>query len=116
MVQKIYCLYDSKAEAFLQPMFIPNLGLCLRSLQNALDKPDSHIAKYVDDYSLFELGEWDDNTAEITMLTAHKKIGQVRELTSNTNSQSPTSGDRRVPKVETQKKTPQGDLKNVGFQ
>lgn len=60
MIMKIFSVRDAKVEAFLQPFFSPTLGAAIRSLMEAVNDPGHQFAKNVGDYSLFELGEFDD--------------------------------------------------------
>jgi len=63
---KIYTVHDSKAEAYLQPFFARSNGEAIRSFTQAINTPDHQFAKYSADYTLFEIGEFDDNTGVIT--------------------------------------------------
>jgi len=56
---KVFSVYDSKAEAFLQPFFSPNAGVALRSFERAANDESTDFCRYASDYSLFEIGEWE---------------------------------------------------------
>lgn len=65
MIMKIFAIRDAKVEAFLQPFFSPTVGAAIRSLMEAVNDPQHQFAKNSYDYSLFELGEFDDASGRI---------------------------------------------------
>lgn len=62
MKQEIFSVYDSAAQAFLQPFFSPSLGSALRSLTDAVNDPKHEFSKHAGDYTLFKLGSFSDDT------------------------------------------------------
>ncbi len=68
MKLKIFAIYDSKAAAFITPFYVPNQQLAIRGFQNARADPTHAFSRNPTDYTLHELGEWDDTNASITML------------------------------------------------
>ena len=79
MESKIYAIYDSKAEAFMQPFFAGTAGLALRSFADAANNPDSVIAKYPHDFELFELGVFDDQSGKFVIHEHRKPLGFAHE-------------------------------------
>ena len=65
MIMKIYSIYDEKAKAYLPPFFLNNDEVAMRAVENCLDTPDHQFAKHPQDYTLYYIGEWDDNSANI---------------------------------------------------
>lgn len=65
MIRLMLSLRDSKAEVFLPPFFVPTVGVAYRQLQDELKRPDSELAKHAGDYSLYQVGTWDDETGEV---------------------------------------------------
>lgn len=63
MMSKAYCLYDSKLEAYLTPFFAPNRGVAMRHFADLVANEDHPFGKHPEDYTLFELGDFDDVTA-----------------------------------------------------
>lgn len=80
MTMKLFTVWDAKAEAYLQPFFCPTKGQALRSFSAAVNKPDHDLHLYAEDYSLFEIGEWDDSTGIITMLEHRIPLGGAHEF------------------------------------
>lgn len=55
---------DRAADAYGRPMFVPSVGVALRSFSDEVNREDSEnqLNKHPDDFDLYELGEFDDNT------------------------------------------------------
>ena len=68
-MQKLYTVYDEKAEAFLPPFFVPAHGLALRAFKDCVNSKDHQFGKHPSDYTLFYLGDWDDVTCEFDIGT-----------------------------------------------
>lgn len=86
MKMYVYSLHDSKAGAFLRPFYAPSKGLALRAVLAALEDPNHDLAKYPGDFTLFELGEWEDTTAVYTPHEAKQSLGTMLELGNRTES------------------------------
>ncbi len=66
MLMRIFTVYDCKAEAYLPPFYNQSRGSALRSFSDTVNDQNSLIAKHSADFTLFELGAWDDQDAEFT--------------------------------------------------
>lgn len=60
MKLRAYAVYDSKAEAYLRPFFAGTRGQAVRSFSDAINDPLHEMAKHAEDYTLFEIGAFDD--------------------------------------------------------
>lgn len=65
MKTKIYTIFDSKAEAFNAPFYFQHDAQAIRGFADAVNSPESHIGMHPEDYTLFVIGTYDDETAEI---------------------------------------------------
>lgn len=63
---KIYSVYDSKAEAYMAPWYARTKGEAIRSFEQAVINPETQLNKHPADYTLFELGEFDEYTGTLT--------------------------------------------------
>lgn len=61
-----FSIHDSKAEAFMQPFFAPTMGIAERSFQEACRNPETPMAKYPADFSLWVVGEFDEATGTLS--------------------------------------------------
>jgi len=80
MIYKVFCLFDSKVEAYLPPRYYRAKGEAIREFSEAVNMNDNGISKYPGDFTLFEIGEFDDSTGFITMLNAPVSIGNGLEF------------------------------------
>lgn len=72
---KIFTVYDSKAEAYLQPFFAPTIAVAIRSFTKAADNPSHDFHHFPGDFTLFELGEWDEQAGTTFMYDAQVSLG-----------------------------------------
>lgn len=62
---KIYAIHDMKAETFMQPWFVPTEAVAIRTFAKAANDPNHSIGENPRDYTLVEVGIWDDETGII---------------------------------------------------
>jgi hypothetical protein len=64
MKMKIYAVRDSKMNAYATPMFLQSDGHAIRSFGDAINQEDkdSLLWKHSEDFDLFALGEYDQET------------------------------------------------------
>jgi len=79
-VVKVYSVYDSKAEAYLPPIFFPTDAAAVRAFGSAVSSPDHDFCKYPEDYTLFAVGEWDEQKGELTGYSTQISIVTARSL------------------------------------
>lgn len=65
MIQKIFSIYDSKAEAFITPFFAPTAGVAIRSFATAANDEQHNFHQHADDYTLFEIGTFNSDTGDL---------------------------------------------------
>ena len=75
MLLKVYTIYYSGVEAYLQPFFMAANGAAIRGFSEIVNDPTHQFAKHPGDYTLFELGTYDDITAKFEMLPSPKSLG-----------------------------------------
>lgn len=80
MISKIFVIYDSKAEAYLQPFFMKSKGEAIRAISDLVDDPQHNFCKYAADFTLFEVGSFDDSNAVFSMHEAKQSIGCLIEF------------------------------------
>lgn len=61
------CVYDSKAEAFLPPIFSETAATAIRSFVTAVAQEGHNFSLYAEDYTLMKLGEWNELSAEFNL-------------------------------------------------
>ncbi len=67
MIQIICAVKDRAADAFGRPLFVPSVGLAIRSFSDEVNRSDSEnqMFNHFDDFDLYEIGSFDDNTGII---------------------------------------------------
>lgn len=71
---KMFTIYDSKAAAFLQPFFAATTAVAVRSFSAAARQEGHDFHNYAEDYTLFELGEFDQENAKMMLCDSPKSI------------------------------------------
>lgn len=66
MIMQVLVVYDSKARAHLLPMFVSHVEVGERGFADAANDDTTVIGRNPADFSLFHIGEWDDEIAEYT--------------------------------------------------
>ncbi len=66
MKHKLFVIHDSKAQAFLQPWFLQTEGMAMRAFADCVNDPENNFGRHPEDYNLFIIGEWDDQTGHAT--------------------------------------------------
>lgn len=80
MVLKVFGIYDSKAEAYLPPFFMKSKGEAIRALTSHVCDPQHNFSKYAEDFTLFELGSWNDSTSKFDLLPTPHSLGVLIEF------------------------------------
>lgn len=80
MKLKMYSIYDSKAQAYYKPMYSHQNGEALRLFIDALEDDKSQFYKHPGDFTIFEIGTWDDVEGHIELLAAKNNLGNGLEL------------------------------------
>lgn len=79
MISKAFSIYDGKAKIFHTPWFRPTAGLALRELEDLVNDNTTTICRHSGDFTLYEVGEYDDQNAEYTQHVPIKLLGTALE-------------------------------------
>ena len=66
MIHKIFAVYDSKAETYTPPYFQHKEAMAIRSFADCCNDPGHTFGVHPEDYTLYNLGEYDDSLGTIT--------------------------------------------------
>lgn len=80
MKLKIFTIYDQKAKAYITPFFLPEEGMAIRTFSDCVNDKDHQFGKHPQDYTLFNIGAFADNTAQIHMNDAPITLGNGVEF------------------------------------
>ena len=81
----MFTVYDSKAEAYLQPWGNKTKGQAIRMFTDTVRDEKSNFNKHPEDYTLFEIGEYDESTAELLAHEAKISLGSAIEMLQDNN-------------------------------
>lgn len=74
MLTKIFAVWDSKAEAYMQPQYYLTSGLAERAFTASCRSQESAFNSNPQDFCLFELGTFDDSCAKFEMLLTPRSV------------------------------------------
>ena len=82
---RIFSVYDSKAEAYLQPFFALTTAAGVRMFQRAAMDASSDFHLFAADYTLFELGEFDQSSGLIEQHATLVNLGTALQHVAQAN-------------------------------
>lgn len=80
MMWKVFSVYDSKVEAYLRPFFMRSRGEAIRGFVTVVNEAGTDFNKYPEDYTLFEIGDYDEKTGVISPSAAKTALGVAVEF------------------------------------
>lgn len=80
MIYKILAIRDRAADCFGQPIFTTSTGGGIRSFGDAINGQDKTLAAHPEDFDLYLLGIFDDNTGTFTQDGPAKMIAVGKDL------------------------------------
>ena len=66
MLLKIFAVYDSKLAAHFHPFYAPHAAIAKRAFTATVNDRESQIHAHPADFTLMELGTWNDETGEFS--------------------------------------------------
>ncbi len=66
MILLAFAIWDAAAEAYLPPMFMTTKGQAIRSFADAVNEEGHQFARHADDYTLFHVGQFNQDTGMFT--------------------------------------------------
>lgn len=84
MQKLMLTVYDSKAEVYLSPSITPNAAVFARELGDGLrQNPDSPLARHPEDFAVYLIATFDDETGDISVLPSRRLLYEVKDLVSS---------------------------------
>lgn len=65
---KVFSVWDKKALAYMNPFYYLQTGQAIRGFSDAVNDPQSPFFKHPEDFTLFQVGEWDDRDGRLGAL------------------------------------------------
>lgn len=79
MITKHFSVFDATAKFYSTTFPFKTIGEALRSFSTTAQDPKSQIGQYPKDFSLYHVGEYDDQTGKYTNLNQPVHLGTAQE-------------------------------------
>lgn len=89
MHMKAFAIYDSKAEAHIPPFFHGATGEAIRSFETAANNPEHQFHNHAADYTLFEIGSFDQVKGLLIPLEKTINLGCALHFRKDAGQASP---------------------------
>lgn len=76
----VAAVYDLKSESYLQPIFVPNKATAERAFSNSVNGRESDISQNPEDFIMYHIGEYDDESGLLTPLQPPAHIADAIKL------------------------------------
>ena len=86
MKQKVFAVYDSKAEVYTPPFYMVKTPEAIRAFAYQVNQPGNDFNRFPADYTLFEIGAFDNETGLLTPLGTPKSLGLAQEYIGEDNA------------------------------
>ena len=64
-MMKVFSIYDVKAGAYINPFFLPTVGMAVRTFIDCCKDSGHAFGQHPEDYALFQLAEFDNQSGNI---------------------------------------------------
>lgn len=85
MILVMVAVWDSAVQSFGTPFFVTNVGGALRSFKDEVNRTDgaSAVATNPDDFTLYEIGTFDNESGKLSGPVENKVIARGKDLVIN---------------------------------
>lgn len=83
MILKAFAILDTKANAFLQPFFMPATGMATRAFADMVNNKELPMYRHADDYRLAEIGTFNDSNGHLETTAEPNFIGSGTDFKEN---------------------------------
>lgn len=99
MQTKVFSLYDSKAKMFGPPFYMQTRGMAVRALADLTQDGNSMVSRHPDDFVLYQIAEFDDNTAEFINKNPHELVSMASDFKKPTIPNQIISSEKELKAV-----------------
>lgn len=75
MRHRMYTVFDSKAQVYMNPIYFRADGEALRAFKASVNSNGHQFNSNAGDYTLFGIGEYDDDKGVVSMYDAFVNLG-----------------------------------------
>ncbi len=80
MITQVFTIYDSKAECYMPPFFTQTKGSAIRLFSDTCNDREHQFYIHSEDFTLFQLGSYDDQIASFDLYETPSPIGKAIEF------------------------------------
>lgn len=82
MIKCVMSVYDSAAQLFGQPFYVPAVAAAVRSVRDETNRAaaDNALFQHPEDFELFHIGDFDDVSGLLTAVSPCVRIARVKDL------------------------------------
>ncbi|AXH76199.1 MAG: nonstructural protein [Microviridae sp.] len=82
MIMEMCALFDAATHMYGRPFFVVHTAQAVRGFRDAILKGerDDDVAKHPDDFSLYYLGRFDDNSGRFELLQDHQLLARGKDV------------------------------------
>lgn len=84
MKLELLAVYDSKAKAFMAPFVVSQIAVAARVFAEAANKMNHQICEHPEDFTLWHLGTFDDDTATFDIKPVYINLGMASQYKTET--------------------------------
>lgn len=77
MKSKVFSIFDSKVQAYMSPFMGRTIGEIERVLSTHVNDESHNFCKFAEDFALYELGHWDEQTGKYDLHDAPISISRL---------------------------------------
>lgn len=66
MILQVFSIFDSASGLYAQPSVMASKGVAIRSFTDQVNDTNSIVSKHPEDYCLYYLGDFDDETGKFS--------------------------------------------------
>ncbi len=74
MKHKMFSVFDVKAQAYLPPFCLHETAMAVRAFSDCVNGGDHQFGRHPGDYTLFELGSFDDSVCVVSCTASAMKV------------------------------------------
>lgn len=80
MKMRVYAIWDAAVTCYQRPFFCQADGEAVRAFSDLLLDKDHPVARHPEDYSLYRIGQYDDQSALLEADVAFECLARAHEL------------------------------------
>lgn len=80
MKSLVFSVYDGKAEAYGGLIICPTVSFAIRMFKQTAETEGHDFCKFAADFTLFQVGTWDDSNGFMDGSMANKSFGNALEI------------------------------------